>query len=446
MAFMETPNEKQALFFLANTPYVAYGGARGGGKSWAVRRKAEMLAAKYKGIKILIVRRTLSELDDNHRIPMMTEVGNLAQWRDSEKTFLFKNGSRIKLGYCDREDDVLQYQGKEFDVIFIDEATQLTEFQYTNLKYCCRGVNDFPKRIYITCNPGGVGHEWVKRLFITKEYTHGENPDDYTFIPAKATDNFALKEKMPEYLKMLDELPDGIREAWRDGSWDCYDGQAFGEFDRNIHVCTPFSIPQHWKRYFSLDYGLDMTAGLWIALDEHGTSYVYKEAYRKDLIISEAAAYIKSIEDGDTIYQRLAPPDLWNRQRESGRSIIDQFGDYGLWFDKSSNERIAGWLAVKEALKIIENESGYKTSRLLIFPNCTNLIRCLPKLQYDDKKPGDVATEPHELTHLPDALRGYCISWKSNSKPLPQSPVRFSFSMPSPPPSPVGFGEKLCVV
>ena len=102
-------------------------------------------------------------------------TSGIATFKESEKRFYFKNGSSIIFGYCATEGDVLQYQGQEYDVIFIDEATQFTEFQFSTLTACLRGANDFPKRMYLTCNPGGVGHAWVKRLFVDREsvsYTH----------------------------------------------------------------------------------------------------------------------------------------------------------------------------------------------------------------------------------------------------------------------------------
>lgn len=448
---IEEPNERQIEFFKAEKRFVAYGGARGGGKSWAVRRKAELLSLEFSGIKILIVRRSLPELEENHKNPLLADLKDIAQYKDQSKTFTFGNGSRIKLGYCDAEGDVLRYQGQEFDILFIDEATQLTEFQYTNLKYCCRGVNDFPKRIYLTCNPGGVGHEWVKRLFIDKEYKNSENPDDYLFIPAKATDNIALQNNDPEYIKMLDELPDGLREAWRDGNWDIFAGQYFSEFNRSIHVINPFPIPSHWKRYVTMDYGFsDMCAVLWIAINEQGQSFVYRELYQKQLLPSDAARKIIEMSGSEKIELYYAPPDLFSQKSDGGRSTAAQFGECGIFLTKTSNKRVDGWLAVKEQLKLVDAPGGGKTSSIKFFSTCLNIVRCLPRLQYDTQKlDGDVLNEPHEITHAPDALRYFCISYTSSAKPLPEAakPNPFRFTPASDDtPSATGYGDKLEVV
>lgn len=121
-----------------------------------MRCKACLLALNYPGIKILIVRRTFNELRENHVIPLTELLNGIARYKDSEKCFIFPNGSRIKLGYCEHEGDVLQYQGQEWDIIFLDEATHMTEYQYQKLTEIIRGANDFPHRMYLTANPGRI--------------------------------------------------------------------------------------------------------------------------------------------------------------------------------------------------------------------------------------------------------------------------------------------------
>lgn len=449
---IDTPNPKQLEFLQADERYICYGGAKGGGKSWCVRAKAILLALSYSGIKILLLRRQLKELRDDHILKIQEMTAGVAVWRDSLNSFLFPTQadgkvSRILCGHCDTDADVASYAGIEYDVIFIDEATQFTEHQFISLDMSIRGTNDFPKRMYLTCNPGGVGHEWVKRLFIDKNFSPKENPDSYKFIPAKATDNHALMAKNPEYLAQLDRLPDGMREALRDGSWDSFLGQFLTEFDRNIHVMEPFAIPNHWRRYVTLDYGLDMTAAVWIAVDERGKSFVYRELYEKDLIISDAAMKIKEFSGTEKIYEHLAPPDLWSRGQESGKSRAEIFSENGLHLTKTSNSRISGWAAVKESFKIIKDEEGRADSPMKIFSVCLNLIRCLPKLQYSERNPGDVATEPHEITHAPDALRGFCIHRSGRTPELAgvPKPINFSFEKPSPM-MPCGYGEKVMVI
>ena len=416
------PQEKQRPFFLARQRFVCFGGARGGGKSWCVQRKAILLAGRYAGIRVLILRRTLPELRENHIRPMRALLRGAAVWKATDKTFEFRNGSVIVFGYCDAESDVDQYQGQEYDVIFLDEATHFTEYQYATLTAALRGANDFPKRMYLTCNPGGVGHAWVKRLFIDREFRAGERPEDYVFFPAKVTDNRALMEKDPEYVRRLDNLPPGLREAWRDGKWDVFAGRYFTEWDREKHVVEAFRPPEWWRWYVTIDYGLDMLAALLIGVDGAGDAWVVGEVYEgrdlgaghDGLIVSEAAEAVKRLADGRNATY-LAPPDLWNARQETGKSAADLFAEHGVYLTKTGNDRADGWLAVKEWLKPRLCEDGEERPRLRFFPNCRNVIRALPLLQYDEKRPNDVKNEPHELTHAPDALRGFCAYWAANA-------------------------------
>lgn len=401
------PNSKpQTEFFKAKARFIAYGGARGGGKSWSVRYKAALLATRYAGIRILVLRRTFPELQENHILPMRAILNNVATYKEVEKAFNFPNGSRIKFGYCASEGDVNQYQGQEYDIIFIDEATHFTEYQFSALTACLRGANDFPKRMYLTCNPGGVGHMWVKRLFVDRAFKETEDPDDYIFIQAKATDNPALVEKDPGYLRMLDNLPPGTREAWRDGDWNVFMGQYFPEFREEIHVVQPRAIPKSWPRYRVIDYGLDMLACYWAAIDQSGRIWVYREFCQSGLIVSDAArAMLQYTQEGENIQYTIAPPDLWNTQKDTGRSMAELFNLNGVPLVKASNQRVQGWMVMKEYLKLREDGKP----GLVVWPECSQFIRDVKAVQHDEKNPADVATEPHEYTHTVDAMRYLCV-------------------------------------
>lgn len=398
---------------MARTKYVAFGGARGGGKSWSVREKAKRLAIKWGGIKILIIRKTYEDLRENHILPLSAELEGFAPYKEKEKAFFFPNGSRIKCSYFANDKDALQYQGKEYDVIFLEEATQFTELVFNVLKACLRGVNSFPKRMYLTCNPDGVGFLWVKRLFVSRDYLpeEKEEADEYVFIQSLVDDNQILVKADPDYVKRLDSLPEEMRKRWRYGSWDVAEGQYFGEFRRDKHVCASFAIPAEWRRYIAIDYGLDMLAAYWIAVSPARRCYVYKELCQSNLPIGRAAeAILNFTEKGERIHSVLAPPDLWGRSQETGKSRAILFYEAGLTLTKSNNDREAGWLAIKEMLAY---EKGVKEPQLQIFSNCEKLIKHLPELQRNPKKPSDTLIEPHEITHSPDALRYFAIYWTS---------------------------------
>ena len=432
---------KQKEFCLATNKYICYGGARGGGKSHVSRIKMCLLALNYSGIQILLLRRTLAELRENHVLQLQKLLKDIAVYKESTKEFLFPNGSRIKLGYCDNEKDVLQYQGQAYEVIVLEEATHFTEFQFQTLTESNRMSGNmkepFNPRMYFTCNPGGVGHLWVKRLFIDRDYTPTENPDDYKFIPSLVFENKYIMERDPNYVKVLENLPEDRKQAMLYGNWDIFDGQFFREFKRSVHVIEPFQISEHWNRYIAMDYGLDMFAVLFIAIDTKGKAYVYNEIHKPNLIVSEARQTLKSIMRHYKYKYIYAPPDLWNRNRDTGKSTAELFWEGGIDLTKASNNRIAGWLNVKEWLKVrkVRNEQTgelYEDSDLKIFSNCVNLIKYLPQLQHDEKEPNDAATEPHEPTHITDALRYFCVSRTAPTKEIKNVEKTFNFDFERP--------------
>jgi len=388
------PNEKQKLFFASTAKFTAYGGARGGGKSWALRRKLILLALRYDGLKALIIRRTYPELLHNHTLPLRSELGDFAPYADSRKRFEFPNGSSITLGYCACDADVTRYQGQEYDIIAIDEATQLSEYQFNALKGSLRGANDLPKRMYLTCNPGGIGHAWVKRLFIDRDFRKGEDPGDYVFIGARVYDNDKIND---DYVKSLESLPDALRTAWLEGSWDLFEGQFFPEFsaERHVSLCP---IPRGARLFMGIDYGFDMLAALWLWIDDEGNVGVYRELCMPDLTLSEAAERIGELCGHERIEFAAASPDLWNRRQDSGLSGVDVMsGAEGMPpLIRADNRRIPGWRCMREFLR---------GDRIRISPDCRELIRCIPALIHDKRSFEDAASEPHSVTHAPEALR-----------------------------------------
>ena len=196
------PNPKQAEFFRSRARHTAYGGAKAGGKSWAMRTKLIMLAMTYQNLNILMLRRTLRELRENHVVPMLKILDGVAKFNKSEGVFEFPTGSRILCGYCDSEEDATRYHGHEYDVMGFEEATQFSERMYRDLILCNRTSKPgFSPRAYYTCNPGGIGHEWVKRLFIDRKYRRGERAADYAFISASVYDNY-----IRSILELADQL------------------------------------------------------------------------------------------------------------------------------------------------------------------------------------------------------------------------------------------------
>ena len=396
------PNAKQQEFFRSRARYTAYGGARGGGKSWALRRKLIGLCLRYAGIRCLLVRRSYPELKANHVQPLLAEYGALLTYRESEKCLSLANGSRIFLGHCASNRDCLRYQGQEYDVIAIDEATQLSEYQFSIFKACLRGVGNVPRRMYLTCNPGGIGHAWVKRLFLDRKFRPDERAEDYRFISAQVYDNPVLMQADPEYVRQLESLPPKLRDAWLLGRWDVFEGQFLPEFRPDLHVGEARDFPQHLRKFVAFDYGLDMLAALLVGVDANGDLYVLREICESDHTLREAAERVADLCKGHCVEYAVASPDLWNRRQDTGKSgfEIRQYVSGMPPMMAADNRRIPGWRILREYLNHASD-----TPRLRISRECRVLSESLPALLCDPSRPEDASGEPHAVTHAPEALR-----------------------------------------
>ena len=422
------PNRKQLRFLMAKAKYVGFGGARGGGKSWSIRVKAFLLAMRYPGIKILIVRRTLVELRNNHIDPLKQMLRGLARYNQTERKFVFPNGSTISFEYYDSENDSLKYQGVEHDVIFIDEATQFMENWLKIIASCCRGVNGFPKRIYYTCNPGGPAHAYIKRLFIDRDFREYEKPEDYVFIQSLVTDNKALMDTNPEYISFLQNLPPKLKKGWLYGDWNFADGMYFEEF-RDIedgydthqwtHVINPFPPKRHWPIYRSFDWGYakPFSCGWW-TVDDDGVIYRIDEMYGvqysgKDPIPDTGVKWFpdkvfSEIQKHEQEHPYLkgrkitgvADPAIWDA--EGGISYAETAAKYGIFFQQGDNERIPGWMQMHYRMAFDEN--GF--ARMYIFNTCRNWIRTIPTLEYDPHNSEDLLTTGED--HAADETRYFC--------------------------------------
>ena len=422
------PNAKQLLFLQAKTRYVAFGGARGGGKSWAIDTKAVLLANRHGGIKILIVRRTLVELRNNHIDRLKQMLRGVAKWNQQERKFIFNNGSTISFEYFDSEKDAFKYQGVEYDVIFIDEATQFPEEWLKIMATCCRGVNPFPKRVYYTCNPGGPGHQYIKRLFIDRKFREGENPDDYVFIQSLVTENKVLMEYSPDYIKFLEALPPHLKKGWLYGDWQIAEGMYFDGFRDNpegydtrkwTHVINPFTPPRSWPIFRSHDWGSAKPSSTgWWTCDENGVIYRIYELYTVEYSGMEPIPDKGTKWPPDRLYAEIAriehehpwlagkqitgvaDPAIW--QAETGISFAETAAKHGVYFTPGDHKRIPGWMQMQ--YRLMFDEEGFP--QMYVFKGCKNWIRTIPTLEHDPHNPEDVLTTGED--HAADETRYLC--------------------------------------
>ena len=388
---------------------------------------------KYPLANTLVVRQVYSTLKDSCYTELKWAINRLGVahlWKctQSPLEMTYKpTGQKI---YFRGLDDPLKLTSITVEVgylcfVWCEEAYQIvSEKDFNTLDESIRGAlpedSGLFKAITLTFNPWSSTH-WMKKRFFDCE------PDEDILA---ITTNYTCNEWLDAsdlrlFETMKRENPDRYKVAGL-GEWGIDGLVFFPEFTYTDHVIEPFNLPKEWRRYITLDYGMDMLACYWIAVDTVGNAYVYRELYEgrdngKGLngaghIISEAAARILELTpDDEEITATFAPPDLWNRRQETGRSVADIFSEYGIHLTKTSNDRLDGWAAMHEWLKVQRNEFGQMKPRMQIFKTCVNLIRCLPELQYDEKRVNDAANTPHEITHAPDAIRGFCVYWILNA-------------------------------
>ncbi len=271
-------------------------------------------------------------------------------------------------------------------------------------------------------NINGVNTHWTKARFWDKQ-----DPNAFTL-----TTTYRCNEWLDEADKQkIEDLKETNPERYKVvglGEYGIAGGAFFDEFRRDVHVITPFPIPEDWRRYRTIDYGYDMLACYWIAIDTKNKAYVYKELYEPGLIVSDAAYQIRQLTP-EKIYDTMAPPDMRNRQKDTGKSIMELFADCGVWLTIAANDRIMGWANVREWLKVYEStdeETGNKIldCDLKIFSNCKNLIESMESIACDERDPNDCATEPHGLTHANDSIRYFLSGRPAPNKSRTEPPKR----------------------
>ena len=409
------PNDgPQTDFLAAGEQDVLYGGAAGGGKSFAMLVDPLRFMNRSEH-RALLLRRSmpeLRELIDKSR-ELYTKAFPGAKFREVEKVWKFPSGATLEFGYLDRDADVYRYQGQSYSWIGIDELTQYpTEFPLQYLQSRLR-TTDSEIKPYIRCtaNPGGVGGHWVRKRYLTPAPPNEafKGPDGLTrkFIPARLEDNPYLS-KDGRYEQMLASLPPVQRKQLLEGNWDVAEGAAFVEFNPEIHVIPPFKIPIHWAKYKGVDYGYAAeSCCVWSTIDpDDNTLIIYRELYRKGLTGSALAEMITAYEKDDhKSIQGVLDTAAWNKTGVGGPTVGETLVRAGHKLRPADKNRIQGKIQIHEYLK--QNKTTGRP-KLQIFSNCVNLIRELQSIPVDPNKPEDVDTKASD--HAYDALRYLIMS------------------------------------
>jgi phage terminase large subunit len=401
---------KQKSFDRAIERYevVGFGGARGGGKSYGLRNIFLKRRLQYPKTHAFIFRRTYPELISNHEQPLLEEFPDLRQFYNQSKHVLtLPNGSTLSLRYCRNEQEVDQYRGVEIHDLGLEEAGDISEVVFQRLRGSNRSsVPNYKPRCALTFNPGGVGHRWLKRMFIDKIYRANERGDDYHFIPSKVWDNPALLKNDPDYIKRLEAEPSEVlRKAYLEGSFDIFAGQFFAEVERDVHMVEPFDIPKHWNRFAAYDYGFNHPAAcVFFASDEDGVVYAYREHGKAGQRVDEQAAVIRQEK---AIHLVWAGHDCWAK-RGVGPTIAEEFSKHGVILRQANIDRIQGAAQIRSHLAYKAGEWG---PRLKVFKSCPMLFDCLIRMQHNPNSVEDVLKvdavegDPWTGDDLYDALR-----------------------------------------
>jgi len=408
------PNDgPQTDFLAAPETDVLYGGAAGGGKSYAMLVDPLRFAHRA-AHRALVLRRSMPELreliDKSRELYPKAFPG--CKFREVEKIWTFPSGAKLEFGFLERDADVYRYQGQAYSWIGFDEITHLsTEFSWNYLASRLRTTDpEITPYMRCTANPGGAGATWVKKRYVNpsepNESFTGHDGLTRRFIPARLEDNPYLSTD-GRYEQMLKALPAVQRKQLLEGNWDVTEGAAFTEFDVMEHVITPFEIPVGWERVKGIDYGYaSESACVWGTVDpSDGTLIIYRELYRKGLTGVDLAQMITNMELTDPYsVPGVLDTAAWNRTGTTGPTVGETLQRAGHKLRRADKNRIQGKIQIHEYLRV--QPSG--RPKIQIFNSCPNLIRELQSLPLDKSNPEDVNTNAPD--HAYDALRYLIMS------------------------------------
>ena len=425
------PNPGPQTDFLASTQQeVLYGGSAGGGKSYSLVADP-VRYFNNPNASMLLVRRSTEELRELISVSkqLYPKAVPGIKFMERDKTWVAPSGATLWMSYLDRDDDVMRYQGQAFSWIGFDELTQWpSPYPWNYMRSRLRTTKDSGLPLYMraTSNPGGPGHQWVKKTFIDpntpnkafwatdidsgevvtwpKGHTRqGEPLFKRRFIPATLFDNPYLADDGMYEANLL-SLPEHQRRQLLEGDWDINEGAAFPEFNRKVHVVEPFDIPSSWVKFRACDYGYGSYSGVvWIAISPAEQLIVYREMYVSKVIATDLADMILEAEQEEKIRYGVLDSSLWHNRGDTGPSLAEQMIMKGCRWrpsDRSKGSRVSGKNELHRRLQVDEFT---EEPRLVFFENCKNLISQLPALPLDKNNPEDVNTNAED--HLYDALR-----------------------------------------
>ncbi|MES2216644.1 MAG: phage terminase large subunit [Patescibacteria group bacterium] len=410
---------------------IGLGGARGPGKSHAVLSQAALDdCQRQANLKVLFLRQTgTSAKESFDDLVNKTLRGHIVYWK-TQNSLRFENGSRIILGGFKDERDIDKYIGIEYDLIIVEELTQLSVEKYEKLRGSLRTSKpNWRPRMYTSFNPGGVGHAWVKERYVVP---FRANEQRFTrFVPSTYKQNPALNK---EYIEYLESLQGDLGRAWREGDWDLFEGQYFDEWRRDKHSCEPFQIPDRWPRFLSIDPSgrSGITSCHWYTVDSDGRVYVYREHYATGMDMDEHAEAIAKLscdENGiEEKYQYGVIDAAAFAKAGYSETAVEIYMRHGVGVTyqlmPAAKERVVGWNVLHQYLRIDKTtvDNPNPQPMLKIFKTCVNMIRTIPSLQHDRLHPEDVDSKGED--HAADELRYFLRTLREGKAPRPENAVQ----------------------
>lgn len=425
------PRQAEATRAADTHRYTLFGGSRGPGKSWWLRRyllrylvKAWEIK-KLRGVRVMLACEDYPSLQDRHLSKVASEFPT---WlgRFNKTTHEYVLAEELGGGVlCFRNlDKPEKYQSAEFAAIGVDELTKNDKSTFDILRGSLRWPGIENVRFVAATNPGGPGHLWVKDLWVDRIYPEEleDQAHEFAFVKALPADNPHLPQS---YWEMLNSLPPDLARAWVEGDWDVFEGQVFTEWRRDAHVVEPFTIPENWLRWRAIDWGHSAPfCCVWMARDpDTGRVVVYREAYQSGLTDPEQAELVRDMtNDDERIELTLADPSMWTARtlERQTKSTADVYRENGVSLTRADNDRLTGLRRVRDGLQLLEDGRP----GLMVFETCRNLIRTLPALPYDRVRVEDVDTDAED--HAYDALR-YGLAWKAKTRKAQDTPDRIDY-------------------
>lgn len=403
-----------------------YGGARGGGKSyllrwWLLQVLLECFSQGIERAHVMLACESYPTLTDRQiskiKIEFPRWLGEVKNTQADGLVFQLNDAYGAGVMSLRNLDNPEKYMGAEYAAIGIDQVEKVQKDVFDILRGNLRYPGVPKPKLLATANPGGVGHVWVKKLWIDGDFPMELQPiaNEFSFVPAFPQDNPYLSDVYWEDLKTL---PEKLRKAWLDGDWSIFAGQAFPEIQEGSnHVIRPFPIPEDWIRIRGIDYGYaNPFACLWLAKNpDNGRYYVYKEMYQAKLTDYQQAEYINEMTGNEIVNVSYADPSMWAKKTSGDEvtSAADGYLEKDIYLTKANNDRVAGKRKIDRLLQPLPDG----LPGLQFFSNCTNTIRTMKALILDDKNVEDVDTTMDD--HAYDALR-YALTSVRETAPQPR--------------------------